>query len=98
MVEDDASWQIFSACNICDEIMVKSGKGVAFTDFSGRVNMIIRDFSGWSTDTQLKILLENCICEIKKRLKLEVTIAVGNQVSSTRKMYVSYKNALRTLS
>lgn len=42
MVEDDASWQIFSACNICDEIMVKSGKGVAFTDFSGRVNMIIR--------------------------------------------------------
>ena len=26
MVEDDASWQILSACNICDEIMVKSGK------------------------------------------------------------------------
>ena len=98
MVEDDASWQIFNVCNICDEIMVQSGKGVAFTDFSGRVNMIIKDFSGWSTDTQLKNLLESCIGEIKKRLKLKVTIAVGNQVSSTRKMYVSYKNALRTLS
>lgn len=98
MVENDASWPIFSVCNICDEIMVKSGRGVAFTDFSGRVNMIIKDFSGWSTDAELKILLKSCICEIKKQLKLEVTIAVGNQVSGSRKMYVSYKNALRTLS
>ena len=96
--DDDISWRIFGVCNICDEIIMDSGRGIAFTDSSGRVSMIIKEFKGWSADVQIKKLLMRCICEVKKHLNLEITITVGNQVSSNRKMYESYKNALSTMS
>lgn len=96
--EDDISGQIFGVCNICGEVLMGSGRGIAFTDSSGRVSMIIKDYLGWSADIQLNQLLKKCISGIKQQMDLEVTISVGNQAGSSRRMHESYINALNTMS
>ena len=98
IAEDDISRQIFGICNICEGILKKSGRGLALTDSSGRVSMILMEYSGWSSDERLNKLLKRCILEVKKHMNLEITISVGNQVCSSRKMCESYRNALSTMS
>lgn len=88
--EEKNDLALFAIFNITEEIVNSYGNGVAFQDVEDKTVIILSESTEEALDKKTVLLCEKIRQAISHFLKLEVTIGVGNTVSSISRLPEAY--------
>lgn len=95
--KSDDELALHSIVNVTGEILYTYGMGFVFTNFTNCINILFNCSPHKSSNEMIYNILEEIMVNIKKYLKISVSIGVGDTVAGVSNINASYNEAVKAL-